>query len=71
MSIYLDADIDVCTERLKLRNQCIPGYTHDAIAKRVEAVDRVNAVTVQGTRHWADKVVVPEVSLRPTLDNGA
>ena len=44
--IYIQADIDVCIERLKIRNQCIPGYTPEEIEVRCEAVDRVNAETV-------------------------
>jgi pantothenate kinase len=44
--IYIEADIDTCINRLKIRNQCIPGYTKEEIEIRCEAVDRVNAETV-------------------------
>ena len=44
--IYIEADVDVCIDRLKIRNQCIPGYTKEEIEIRCEAVDRVNAETV-------------------------
>jgi pantothenate kinase len=44
--IFIDADIDICIERVKIRNQYIPGYTPDEIDIRCEKVDRVN-VAVQ------------------------
>jgi len=55
--IYMDADIDVCVERVKIRNQCIPGYTAEEIAIRCELVDRVNAELVRKSQVNADLVV--------------
>jgi pantothenate kinase len=57
VSIYVDANIDVCMDRLKARNKCIPGYTPEEIEVRVDAVDRVNAMTVQHSKAHADIVV--------------
>jgi len=42
-TIYIDADIDECVERLKIRNKCIPGYTPEEIEARCDIVDRRNA----------------------------
>lgn len=60
--IYMEANIDVCVERVKIRNQCIPGYTPEEIEIRAELVDRVNAETVQKSSIRADLVVgtIPE-----------
>jgi pantothenate kinase len=55
--IYMDADIDICIERVKMRNQCIPGYTPEQIDVRCEKVDRVNAWTVLRSKYRADVVV--------------
>jgi pantothenate kinase len=55
--IYVDADIDMCMERLKIRNACIPGYTPEEISIRCDAVDRVNAMTVEKSKRRADRVV--------------
>lgn len=56
-TIYVDADIDVSMARLKERNKVIPGYTVNEIEIRVDAVDRLNALTVEKTRHRANLVV--------------
>lgn len=48
-TIYIEADIDVCMERLKERNKCIPGYTPEEIEIRCDAVDRVNALLAEET----------------------
>lgn len=48
-TIYIQADIDVCMERLKERNKCIPGYTAKEIAIRCDAVDRLNAIMAEET----------------------
>lgn len=55
--IFMNSDIDVCIERVKIRNQCIPGYTPEEIAERCEKVDRVNALTVFRSKSRADVVV--------------
>lgn len=56
--IYVDADIDICMERVKIRNACIPGYTPEEISVRCDAVDRVNAMTVAKSKRRADRVVM-------------
>ena len=57
MSIFINLDIDICVERLKIRNLCIPGYTKEEIQLRCEEVDRVNAGCVLETSGHADLVV--------------
>jgi len=57
LTIFMESDIDICIDRLKIRNQCIPGYTPEEIAIRCEQVDRVNAMTVVKSKHRADIVV--------------
>jgi pantothenate kinase len=57
LSIFVDADVDVCMDRLKVRNLCIPGYSPEEILLRVDAVDRVNAMTVLRSKHRADVIV--------------
>lgn len=57
-TIFVDANVDTCMDRLKVRNQKIPGYTAEEIAVRVDAVDRVNAMTVLATKPRADRVVM-------------
>ena len=57
MTIFVDACIDRCMDRLKIRNRCIPGYTPEEIAHRVDAVDRINAQTVHRSSNRADLVV--------------
>jgi pantothenate kinase len=56
-TIFMNADIDVCIERVKIRNQCIPGYTPEEIEIRCEVVDRVNALTVMRSKYRADVIV--------------
>jgi pantothenate kinase len=36
LTIFIDANVDACVERLKIRNQCIPGYTPQEICLRVK-----------------------------------
>jgi pantothenate kinase len=57
LTVYVDADLHVCMDRLKIRNQSIPGYTAAEISVRVDAVDRVNAHTVEDSKRRADLVV--------------
>jgi len=57
LTIFIDADVDTCMDRLKIRNQAIPGYTVEEIVYRVDAVDRVNAETVARSKARADWVV--------------
>mmetsp|Transcript_15841 Transcript_15841/g.43725 ORF Transcript_15841/g.43725 Transcript_15841/m.43725 type:complete len:252 (-) Transcript_15841:730-1485(-) len=54
LKIYIESDIDKCMDRLKIRNQCIPGYTPEEIAVRVDEVDRKNAETVMRSSERAD-----------------
>jgi pantothenate kinase len=55
--IYITVDVDTCIDRLKERNKCIPGYTPEEIEIRCDAVDRVNAMTVEKSRKYADEEV--------------
>lgn len=57
LSIYVDADLEICMERLKSRNKCIPGYTPEEIERRVDKVDRTNALTVMQSKARANYVV--------------
>jgi len=61
LTVYISADIDACIARLKERNKCIPGYTPEEIEARCDAVDRVNAGTVERSRKRANVVVRSEV----------
>lgn len=57
-TIYIDADVDVCIERLKERNKCIPGYTPEEIEIRCDVVDRNNAETARdGAYKYASQIV--------------
>lgn len=56
-SIFVNADVDACIERLKIRNKCIPGYTEDEIEIRCELVDRQNAMIVDRSKARANMVV--------------
>ncbi|CAB9527905.1 Putative uridine kinase C227.14 [Seminavis robusta] len=57
-TIYIDADVDTCIERLKIRNKCIPGYTPEEIEIRCDEVDRVNAETSRdGAYKYASQIV--------------
>lgn len=56
-SIFIDADLELCMRRLKIRNKCIPGYTPEEIDIRVDAVDRLNALTVMRSKDRADVIV--------------
>jgi pantothenate kinase len=57
VTIFIEADIDACIDRLKIRNQCIPGYTAAEIAVRCDQVDRTNAELVVQGRPRAQYVV--------------
>eukprot|EP00040_Diaphanoeca_grandis_P015879 m.81580 g.81580 ORF g.81580 m.81580 type:complete len:247 (-) comp25436_c0_seq1:1932-2672(-) len=57
LKIFIESDLDKCVERLKERNKCIPGYTHEEIATRCEVVDRANSLVVIGSKVNADMVV--------------
>ena len=65
LKIFMNSNIDVCMERVKIRNQCIPGYTHEEIAIRTERVDRVNALTVLSSKPRADVIVETPASAPP------
>lgn len=56
-SVYIKADVDICVDRLKIRNQCIPGYTKEEIFIRCEKVDRANAMKVLESQERADVTV--------------
>lgn len=55
--IFMNAKLDTCMERVMVRNTCIPGYTSEEIAVRVERVDRVNALTVMQSKKRADVII--------------
>lgn len=57
LTVFIDADIDLCMDRLKIRNQCIPGYTKAEIELRCDVVDRANAILVDQTRQRAHLLV--------------
>jgi len=57
LTIFIESDVNECISRLKVRNQCIPGYSSAEINSRCEDVDRANAVLVKGDQHVADLVV--------------
>jgi hypothetical protein len=46
LTIFVDANLDLCVERLKERNKCITGYSPVEIDIWCNAVDPVNAMTV-------------------------
>jgi pantothenate kinase len=56
-SLYVDANLDICMEGLKLRNKVIPGYSPEEIDIRVDAVDRINAMTVERSKVRAHQIV--------------
>jgi len=68
-SIYIDIDINVSMDRVAIRNQCIPGYTPEEIAVRVDRVDRVNAMKVLRSRSRATVIVDPKVDSSRPLPN--
>jgi pantothenate kinase len=57
LKIFIDADLNSCIERLKIRNKCIPGYTPEEIDIRCDIVDRSNALTVMKSKSHADVIV--------------
>ena len=57
LSVFIRADVDVCVERLKVRNLCIPGYSKEEIEVRCDVVDRKNAMTVLGSSGRADLIM--------------
>lgn len=66
LTIFVNSSVDVCINRLKQRNKCIPGYTPEEIEIRCDAVDRVNALTVMNSQYRADLVVESAATMRPT-----
>lgn len=57
LTIFVDACVDTCIDRLKIRNQCIPGYTKEEIELRYDVVDRANAMTADKSRQYANWIV--------------
>jgi pantothenate kinase len=57
LSVFINADVDACVDRLKIRNLCIPNYTKEEILLRCDEVDRVNAMTVLESSERADFVM--------------
>lgn len=64
LTIFVDANVDICVDRLKERNKCIPGYTPEEIEVRCDVVDRKNAETVDNSKHKADLVVQSAATLQ-------
>jgi hypothetical protein len=64
-TIFIQADVDVCVDRLKERNKCIPGYTPKEIEIRCEKVDRVNAELVSLTAGRFASMVVQTGAILP------
>lgn len=62
LSVYVDANLNQCIDRLKIRNQMIPGYTPEEINIRVDAVDRLNAMYVEKSKSRADIIVQSAIS---------
>jgi len=56
-TVFVQADVDKCMQRLKIRNRVIPGYTPEEIDVRVDAVDRENALMVERSKNRANLVV--------------
>jgi pantothenate kinase len=71
-SIFVEANVDLCVERLKIRNLCIPGYTKEEIIARVDAVDRINAETVERSKQYASVIVqsAAERTMTTTIADG-
>ena len=71
-SIFVNANVDVCIERLKIRNQCIPGYTKEEIEIRCEAVDRANAMIVERSKARASLCVdsAAQRTITTTISDG-
>ncbi|CAD7928890.1 unnamed protein product [Amoebophrya sp. A120] len=66
-AIVLDTvTVDEAVERLKIRNQCIPGYTKEEIFARCEEVDRSNANLVAKSMH----AVVENFERAPSFFSG-
>lgn len=63
LTIYVEANLDLCMQRLKIRNRCIPGYTPAEINHRVDSVDRSNALTVERSAIRADLAVPSATSV--------
>jgi pantothenate kinase len=63
MTIFVNADVDICVDRLKQRNKRIPGYTSKEIEIRCDVVDRVNAEIVNKSQLRAALVVESAASI--------
>lgn len=62
-TIYIDADVNACIERLKIRNKCIPGYTPEEIEARCDIVDRRNAELSRDSAYkYASQIVASGAS---------
>lgn len=64
-TIFIEADVDICIDRLKQRNKCIPGYTPEQIEVRCEEVDRVNAELASLTAGKYASMVVQTGAILP------
>ncbi|CAE8613430.1 unnamed protein product [Polarella glacialis] len=59
--IYLEADLEACIARIKVRNKVIPGYTAEEIDIRCDKVDRQCALLVKLSANLADLTVTSGV----------
>ena len=46
LGVYIESDLETCMAALKVRNLVLPGYSKEEILKRVDVVDRANAIAV-------------------------
>ena len=56
-SVFVNANVDICVDRLKVRNKAIPGYTPQEIDIRCDLVDRENAFIVMRSKTRANAIV--------------
>jgi hypothetical protein len=70
LTIFIDANVNDCIDRLKIRNQCIPGYTPPEICLRCETVNRANAMIVVQSKRRAH-VTVQSVTTTTTTTPAA
>jgi hypothetical protein len=68
LTIFMNSNVNDCIERLKIRNQCIPGYTPQEICERCERVDRANAMIVSKSKSRAHFIVESITETKPDVN---
>ena len=59
LAFFMDTPLEVCMERVRERNKCLPGYTVEEINVRVEKVDRVNAeYVIENSKKTGDALII-------------